>query len=211
MSRYGILVNVDNCIGCQACFIACKQENKVAPNIQWNQIHRNENVKENIINYYRVSCQHCDNPACLPVCPVKAIYKGPNGEVLVDQSKCVGCKACLAACPYSAPQFNTSGKTSYYDKDELVIVPLLDHQKRTPGKAERCTLCPQRTSKGLPPKCVEACAVNALMFVDYDNLTDDQKALVAKSVAMNEKAGTQPKVRYIASHCDIAGLADKVR
>lgn len=68
-----------------------------------------------------------------------------------------------------------------------------------------------RTSKGLPPKCVEACAVNALMFVDYDNLTDDQKALVAKSVAMNEKAGTQPKVRYIASHCDIAGLADKVR
>ena len=117
----------------------------------------------------------------------------------------------MAACPYGAPQFNTSGKTSYYDKDELVIVPLLDHQKRTPGKAERCTLCPQRTSKGLPPKCVEACAVNALMFVDYDNLTDDQKALVAKSVAMNEKAGTQPKVRYIASHCDIAGLADKVR
>lgn len=98
MSRYGILVNVDNCIGCQACFIACKQENKVAPDIQWNQIHRDENEKANVINYYRMSCQHCDNPACMKVCPMKAIYKGPNGEVLVDQSKCVGCKACLAAC-----------------------------------------------------------------------------------------------------------------
>ena len=88
----------------------------------------------------------------------------------------------------------------------MVIVPLLDHQKRTPGKAEDAHSASQRTSKGLPPKCVEACAVNALMFVDYDNLTDDQKALVAKSVAMNEKAGTQPKVRYIASHCDIAAV-----
>ena len=187
------------------------RKNKVAPNIQWNQIHRNENVKENIINYYRVSCQHCDNPACLPVCPVKAIYKGPNGEVLVDQSKCVGCKACLAACPYGAPQFNTSGKTSYYDKDELVIVPLLDRKRGLRAKQKDAHSARRGLLKGLPPKCVEACAVNALMFVDYDNLTDDQKALVAKSVAMNEKAGTQPKVRYIASHCDIAGLADKVR
>ena len=88
MSQLGIIVNVDKCIGCQACFVACKEENKVAPGIQWNQIHRAENLQDRIINYFRVSCQHCDNPACLPVCPAKAIYKGPHGEVLVDQSKC---------------------------------------------------------------------------------------------------------------------------
>lgn len=86
MSQFGIIVNVDKCIGCQACFVACKEENKVAPGIQWNQIHRAENLQDRIINYFRVSCQHCDNPACLPVCPAKAIYKGPHGEVLVDQS-----------------------------------------------------------------------------------------------------------------------------
>lgn len=90
MSQFGIIVNVDKCIGCQACFVACKEENKVAPGIQWNQIHRAENLQDRIINYFRVSCQHCDNPACLPVCPAKAIYKGPHGEVLVDQSKCIG-------------------------------------------------------------------------------------------------------------------------
>ena len=80
MSQFGIIVNVDKCIGCQACFVACKEENKVAPGIQWNQIHRAENLQDRIINYFRVSCQHCDNPACLPVCPAKAIYKGPHGE-----------------------------------------------------------------------------------------------------------------------------------
>ena len=64
MSQFGIIVNVDKCIGCQACFVACKEENKVAPGIQWNQIHRAENLQDRIINYFRVSCQHCDNPAC---------------------------------------------------------------------------------------------------------------------------------------------------
>lgn len=63
MSQFGIIVNVDKCIGCQACFVACKEENKVAPGIQWNQIHRAENLQDRIINYFRVSCQHCDNPA----------------------------------------------------------------------------------------------------------------------------------------------------
>lgn len=99
MSQFGIIVNVDKCIGCQACFVACKEENKVAPGIQWNQIHRAENLQDRIINYFRVSCQHCDNPACLPVCPAKAIYKGPHGEVLVDQSKCIGCGACAMGLP----------------------------------------------------------------------------------------------------------------
>lgn len=92
----------------------------------------------------------------------------------------------------------------------MASVPLQSHQQRTPGKAERCTLCVQRTSNGQVPKCVEACAVKALTFVDYDNLTPKQKALVDKSVALNEAAGTKPKVRYIASHMDIAGRQEKM-
>ena len=78
MSQFGIIVNVDKCIGCQACFVACKEENKVAPGIQWNQIHRAENLQDRIINYFRVSCQHCDNPACLPVCPANSFFRGPH-------------------------------------------------------------------------------------------------------------------------------------
>lgn len=112
MSRMGIIVNVDECIGCHACFIACKQENQVSPNIQWNRIRKVENREKNIINYFRASCQHCEDPACLKVCPMKAVYKGPHGEILIDQDKCIACKACLAACPYGMPMFNDQKLTS---------------------------------------------------------------------------------------------------
>lgn len=89
MSRYGIIVNVDRCAGCFACAVACKEENQVAPGIFWEKIKRNENVRDNVINWFRMSCMHCDDPACMKVCPMKAIHKGPHGEVLVDQQPLV--------------------------------------------------------------------------------------------------------------------------
>ena len=88
MSRFGIIVNVDKCVGCHACAIACKEENQVAPGIFYERVERFENIAANFINWFRVSCMHCDKPACMPVCPVKAIHRGPAGEVLVDQKKC---------------------------------------------------------------------------------------------------------------------------
>ncbi len=210
MSKFGMLVNVDKCIGCQACFVACKEENKVAPGIQWNQIHRDENEKAQIINYYRVSCQHCDNPACLPVCPVKAIYKGEHGEVLVDTEKCIGCQMCARACPYGAPKFNVTGRTSYWDKPMLVEIPRAKHQIVPQGKAQRCTLCVHRTSFGSLPKCVEVCPTKALVFVDYEAMKPEDEKLLQKSVCLNEKAGTLPKIRYISTYADIAGMTTKM-
>ena len=102
MSRYGIIVNVDRCAGCFACAVACKEENQVAPGIFWEKIKRDENVRDNVINWFRMSCMHCDDPACMKVCPMKAIHKGPHGEVLVDQQKCIGCKMCTKVCPRDA-------------------------------------------------------------------------------------------------------------
>ena len=99
MSSYGIIVNIDKCVGCHACAIACKEENQVAPGIFYEKIQRLEDAKANVINYFRASCQHCDNPACMKVCPAKAIHKGPAGEVLVDEEKCIGCGACENLCP----------------------------------------------------------------------------------------------------------------
>lgn len=107
-----------------------------APGIAWNRIRRVEDPKALRIHYFRTSCQHCENPACLAVCPVKAVYKGPFGEVLVDVKKYIGCQRCLAACPYGVPQFNTKGVTSYWpDKAPLVERVFEAHQERTPGKA----------------------------------------------------------------------------
>lgn len=97
MSRFGIIVNVDKCVGCHACAIACKEENQVAPGIFYERVERFENIADNFINWFRVSCMHCDKPACMPVCPAKAIHRGPAGEVLVDQ------KNALAAVCANAP------------------------------------------------------------------------------------------------------------
>ena len=87
MSKYGIIVNADDCVGCHACFVACKEENQVAPGVKWNHLERLEHPAEEVIEYFRVSCMHCENPACMKVCPVKAVYFGPHGEVLIDQKK----------------------------------------------------------------------------------------------------------------------------
>ena len=83
MSKYGIIVNADDCVGCHACFVACKEENQVAPGVKWNHLERLEHPAEEVIEYFRVSCMHCEDPACMKVCPVKAVYFGPHGEVLL--------------------------------------------------------------------------------------------------------------------------------
>ena len=211
MSKFGIIVNVDKCVGCHACAIACKEENRVAPGIFYERIHREENIEKNVISYFRMSCMHCENPACMKVCPAKAIHRGPGGEVLVDQTKCIGCKMCLAACPYGAPQFNDKGETSYWPgKTPLAERPLEPWQKHVAGKAEHCTLCTHRTSKGMKPACVEACGIGALVFVDWEKPEGEAKELAAKAKALNAKAGTEPKIRYVSSVLNVEGMTTKL-
>lgn len=205
--KKGIIVNLDLCVGCQACYVVCKQENFVAPNIQWLQIQREEDPQQRIISYFRMGCMHCDDPACLPVCPVKAISKGESGEVLVDSNRCIACGQCLKACPWDVPLFNRSGKTSYFDRPALFEPTLQPHQQRKVGRAEHCTLCNHRSI----PACVEACHLGALKLVDYDHLSAEEEALVKASVAMNGLEKTHPKVRYVSQNEDVKGFAHKVK
>ncbi len=210
MSKYGILFNVDNCIACQTCFVACKEENQLHPQMKWMRIERREDPKARIINYFRASCQHCEDPACMKVCPAKAISKGSFGEILVNDEKCIGCRMCLAACPYGAPQFNETGAVSYWpDKAPLAERAFEPHQKRIPGKAEHCTLCTHRLRDGRLPACVENCSTGALRLIDYENLSKEDSALLDKVQMMTAKACTNPKVRYLSVHLDVTGLSLK--
>lgn len=141
-NQIGWYYNENNCIACRACEAGCKQEFDLPIGVRRRRVIIKEegkypNVK---VRYISSACNHCEEPACLKACPVGAYTKESEfGAVLHDQGKCIGCKRCMAACPYGAPQF--------------------DEKKK---KVDKCSLCYHRLKEGLPPACVRTCPGYAL-------------------------------------------------
>ena len=168
MAKYGIIVEIDRCVGCHACAVACKEENKVAPGIFYERIHRVENDKDMVINWFRVSCMHCEKPACMPICPMKAIHRGPAGEVLVDHEKCIGCQTCVQKCPFHAPAYNEEESKTY-----------------------KCDGCIDRQKRGENPVCTIVCPS---MNIAY---SDDFEALLSQTAdAKSIKDTVETKPNY---------------
>ncbi|SMH31676.1 sulfate reduction electron transfer complex DsrMKJOP subunit DsrO [Maritimibacter sp. HL-12] len=176
--RWGMVMDLRKCIGCQACTVACAMENNLP-----------EGQHRTYVPVYEVDgphgpvpamlpriCNHCETPPCVPVCPAGATYKAEDGIVLVDYDACVGCGYCVQACPYEARFLN----------------------KKT-GTADKCTFCVQRLEAGLLPACVETCVGGARVFGDLD----DPQSAAAKLIAAHDtrrlkpEAGTGPQVFYI--------------
>jgi len=140
--QIGWYYNENNCIACRACEAGCKQEFDLPVGVRRRKVTlREEGAYPNVkMRYTSLSCNHCEDPACLKACPVGAYTKEKEfGVVVHDQKKCIGCKMCLAACPYGAPQYDAKKK-----------------------KADKCNLCIHRLKEGLPPACVRTCMGYAL-------------------------------------------------
>lgn len=181
MPKYAMVIDQRRCIGCMACVAACKTENGVPPE------HFRTRVETEVDGKFPVLrmeirpelCNHCDNAPCVQNCPTGASYKRKDGIVLVDRKKCVGCKACIAACPYGA---------RYIDPDH--------------GYADKCTFCAHRLKDGLEPNCVKTCIGKARVFGDLE----DPKSAVSKllreysSYVLRAEAGTKPRVHYIRKY-----------
>ena len=204
MARFGMAIDTKRCVGCNACTIACKQENNVPNNIMWTRVLTDggdmpdtpANANGHLsMRFLPMGCQHCENPACLRVCPTGATYKDDKGRVEIDYDKCIGCRMCMAACPYNARTFNWNDPVratgaGYGD----ARVP-----ERTRGVMEKCTLCKERTDEGDEPMCVRCCPADARIFGDLDDpdsavsrLRRDQGAEV-----LLEDKGTRPQVFYV--------------
>ncbi len=227
MAKFGMVVNLDACMGCRACVEACKIENNTGEGVFWMHVFRFEKGEypNTNVSFMPRPCQHCDNAPCVKVCPVGARFKRDDGLVLTDFDRCIGCRYCEVACPYGVNYFNWSkpGKNQYLDwnadKDVAaitggVIPPYKnpDHEAlygkdprlvagsgHKKGVVEKCTFCAHRLAKGLLPACSSNCPVDALVFGDLDDPESKPSKLLAskKSFRLLEEAGTQPRVHYV--------------
>ncbi|QGP90860.1 4Fe-4S dicluster domain protein [Neomoorella glycerini] len=161
--KYAFLVDSSRCTGCRACEIACKNENKLPMGPRWRRLRSRETGKFpdlKVVNA-SISCNHCEDPACMRVCPAGAYTKRPDGLVIHDAEKCIGCRYCVMACPYGAPQFNEET-----------------------GRVGKCRACLERLQQGLEPACVRICMYDALDFGDINDPNSNISQRIKKSGAM---------------------------
>ena len=206
MTRYGFAIDQQRCIGCQTCAVACKSFNNLPNGIWWNRILTDGGPNMDTVageypncrmDYVPLMCQHCDNPACTRVCPVGATYKdAETGVVRQDYDKCIGCRMCMAACPYSGVR-SFNWEEPKYAADVMFGEPdVAPHQKHT---VEKCTMCWHRLGKGKRPACADICPAQARFWGDLD----DPQSEVSKAIAGREymtllpEKGTRPSVYYL--------------
>jgi len=196
MARYGILHDLNRCTGCMTCVIACKQENFTRPGVWWNKVLELESESLDRIVYFRYACMHCDNPPCVAACPEQAIYKRPDGIVLIDQEKCQGHGECVKACPYGVIDVNP--EQDYFSGQNPPFEGIAEaHRMHPPGKASTCTLCVHRIEQGREPACVEECPSKVMVFGDLDDPKSPIREKLWRSEQLLASKGTQPKVSYV--------------
>ncbi|HWR50836.1 MAG TPA: 4Fe-4S dicluster domain-containing protein [Bryobacteraceae bacterium] len=214
--EFAYALDLSRCIGCRRCVKACSEENNQSrnPEVQWIRVlsmekdkgvdfahsepyYEPSEVPEEGHFYVPVACQHCRNAPCTKVCPVGATWTEPDGIVVIDYDWCIGCRYCMAACPYGARHFNWAAPS--IPKGSLnTNTHYLGNRPRPKGVVEKCTFCIQRTRAGRYPACVEACPVGARKFgnvLDKDSeiryIIEHKRVLVLK-----QELNTVPRFFY---------------
>ncbi len=213
---FGYGLDLSRCIGCRRCVYACVRENNQsrAPEIHWIKVLEMDQGHgvdlEHANGYYEaasvprpghfympVQCQQCREPPCVKVCPANATWKEPDGMVVVDYDWCIGCRCCMAACPYGARHFNWTSPR--IDPSEVnPDLHLLGNRVRPKGVVEKCTFCIQRTRAGRYPACVEICPVGARKFGNLlDASSEIRYVMENKRVfVFKEELATRPRFYY---------------
>ena len=209
--RYGMVVDLNRCVGCQTCTIACKHHNDTPPGVQWRRVLDVEQGEyPNVERVFLVTgCQHCADPPCVPVCPTGATRQRADGLVTMDYDTCIGCGYCAVACPYQA-------RTIAHDRAWYFGTPSRQeaqvfHDERV-GVATKCTFCVDKIDEaaqtpgvvpGLDleatPACAASCIAQALHFGDFADPRSNVSRLAAGNAhfRMHEELGTDPQIRYL--------------
>jgi len=227
--KYVMVIDHQRCVGCGACIIACKNENNLTEGISWSyKITETVGTFPNVrFHYTPTLCNHCEHAPCVRGCPTQAMHKAEGGITMHDPDKCIGCRYCIANCPYGVISYNwerphqqwiqkkelikdctssgadqasaygTPRRPPYENPERGTTLPA----ERPMGVVEKCTFCDHRLIRGLLPYCVEACPADARIFGDLDEPKSEVSKLLGKyrPYRLKEHLGTEPKIYYIRS------------
>jgi molybdopterin-containing oxidoreductase family iron-sulfur binding subunit len=218
---WAMVIDLRKCVGCHACTIACVAENKLPPGVVYRPV-----LEEEIGTYPNVTrrfiprpCMQCENPPCVPACPVNATFKRADGIVAINYEQCIGCRYCITACPYAARTFDfgrvyTDGtpdgvpalvgraKADDYERAATHEYGRARERRREAspvGNVRKCHFCLHRLEVGMLPACVTTCIGRATFFGD----ASDEESLVSELIArpnvmrLKEELGTKPRVYYL--------------
>jgi molybdopterin-containing oxidoreductase family iron-sulfur binding subunit len=211
-ARYGIpgrkfvmVIDLGRCKNARKCVSACQKMHHQPPDKEWLSVKLMKDNEQSAPYWFPKTCFHCDNPPCVKVCPVNATFKRQDGLVLIDNERCIGCKFCMAACPYSTRVFNWDEPQQDLDIKNLVSSPETSLPSKV-GTVEKCDFCPDMARQGLLPDCVTACPNGVFYFGDEneDTVTNGDETISFKQLIKDrsgyrymEELGTKPRVYYL--------------
>jgi Fe-S-cluster-containing dehydrogenase component len=204
--RFVMVIDLARCDGCGQCQVACAKMHFIPPTRQYIKVLRMQDAEYTAPYYFPQPCYHCDNPPCTKVCPVDATFKRQDGIVLVDNERCIGCRFCMAACPYGARSFNWERPSDPPEATSQPYSPETGFPRRL-GTVEKCDFCADMAAGGVLPSCASGCPMGAIYYGDQneDTVSNSRGETVRFSSLLKDNAGyrhmeelgTEPRVYYL--------------
>ena len=203
--KFVMVVDLAKCNNARKCIIACQKMHHQPEDKEWLQVKLIKDQESGAPYWFPKTCFHCDDPPCVKVCPVDATFKRNDGLVLIDNERCIGCKFCMAACPYSTRVFNWDEPEQSEEASMCTYSPESSVPSKI-GTVDKCDFCPDMIRKGQLPDCVTACPNGVFYFGDeYEDTVTNGEETVRFSQLIKDKAGyrymeelgTEPRVYYL--------------